>query len=275
MKEHLLVLSPGAINREYWRDIWKFRELLYVLAWRDVAIRYKQTIIGIVWVLLQPLMTMLVFTFIFSKIAKLPTEGETPYALMVYSGILPWQLFSSALLGASGSLVANSNLISKVYFPRMIIPLSSMVVSLIDFLVSIAILFGLMIWFTFVPDWRILTLPFFVAMAILASIGPGLLIAALNIKYRDFRYVIPFVAQFGLYLSPIGFSSKLVPEHWQMIYSLNPMVGVIDGFRWAILRGAGDFPIMSVSIGAIVVSILLMEGTRRFRATERKFADLI
>jgi len=275
MSDYNLVLSAGAINREYWRDIWKFRELMYVLAWRDVAIRYKQTIIGIAWVLLQPVLTMLVFTFIFSKIAKLPTEGETPYALMVYSGILPWQLFSGSLLGASGSLVANANLISKVYFPRMIIPFSSMVVSLIDFLVSLVILLGLMVWYRFVPDWKILTLPLFVAMAILASIGPGLLIAALNIKYRDFRYVIPFVTQFGLYLSPIGFSSKLVPEKWQIIYALNPMVGVIDGFRWAILTDVGAFPWMSVVLGASVVLVLMFEGVRRFRATERGFADLI
>jgi lipopolysaccharide transport system permease protein len=275
MSDYNLVLSAGAINREYWRDIWKFRELMYVLAWRDVAIRYKQTIIGIAWVLLQPLLTMLVFTFIFSKIAKLPTEGATPYALMVYSGILPWQLFSGSLLGASGSLVANANLISKVYFPRMIIPLSSMVVSLIDFLVSLVILLGLMVWYKFVPDWKILTLPLFVAMAIFASIGPGLLIAALNIKYRDFRYVIPFVTQFGLYVSPIGFSSKLVPEKWQIIYALNPMVGVIDGFRWAILTDVGVFPWVSVVVGASVVLALMFEGVRRFRATERGFADLI
>jgi lipopolysaccharide transport system permease protein len=275
MSEYNLTLSAGAINREYWRDIWKFRELMYVLAWRDVAIRYKQTIIGIAWVLLQPLLTMLVFTFIFSKIAKLPTEGETPYALMVYSGILPWQLFSGSLLGASGSLVANANLISKVYFPRMIIPLSSMVVSLIDFLVSLVILLGLMVWYKFVPDWKILTLPLFVAMAILASIGPGLLIASLNIKYRDFRYVIPFVTQFGLYMSPIGFSSKLVPEKWQIIYALNPMVGVIDGFRWAILTDVGAFPWVNVSVGVLVILALLLEGVRRFRATERGFADLI
>jgi lipopolysaccharide transport system permease protein len=275
MSEYSLTLSAGAINRDYWRDIWKFRELMYVLAWRDVSIRYKQTIIGILWVLLQPLLTMLVFTFIFSKIAKLPTQGETPYALMVYSAILPWQLFSSALLGSSGSLIANANLISKVYFPRMIIPLSSMVVSLIDFLVSLIILFGLMVWYNFIPDLKILTLPLFVLMAILASIGPGLLISALNIKYRDFRYVIPFIVQFGLYVSPIGFSSVLVPEKWLMIYSLNPMVGIIDGFRWAVLKDVGAFPLQSISIGACVIFIFLFEGVRRFRSTERLFADLI
>lgn len=275
MSEYSLTLSAGAINREYWRDIWKFRELMYVLAWRDVAIRYKQTIVGILWVILQPLLTMLVFTFIFSKIAKLPTEGQTPYAMMVYSAILPWQLFSSALLGSSGSLIANANLISKVYFPRMIIPLSSMVVSLIDFLVSLTILFGLMVWYNFFPDWKILTLPLFVVMAVLASVGPGLLIAALNIKYRDFRYVIPFVVQFGLYVSPIGFSSTVVPEKWLIIYSLNPMVGVIDGFRWAILKDVGVFPWQSITIGAVIILFLLYEGVRRFRSTERVFADLI
>jgi lipopolysaccharide transport system permease protein len=275
MTEYNLILSAGAINREYWRDIWKFRELMYVLAWRDITIRYKQTIIGIAWVLLQPLLTMLVFTFIFNKIAKLPTEQNTPYALMVYSAILPWQLFSGSLLGASGSLIANSNLISKVYFPRMIIPFSSIFVSLIDFLVSLIILICLMIWYQFVPNWKILTLPLFVSMALLASIGPGLLIAALNIKYRDFRYVIPFVIQFGLYVSPIGFSSKLIPEEWQLLYALNPMVGVIDGFRWAIVADIQEFPWKSIVIGTLILLIFLFEGIRRFRSTEQSFADLI
>ncbi len=210
--EAVTVIEPGRADRHYWGDIWRYRELFLVLAWRDVAVRYKQTVIGLAWALIQPLATMVVFTVIFGSVAQLPTEGAAPYALMVYAGLLPWQLFATSLTGASGSLIGNANLISKVYFPRLIVPAAAIVVAFVDFLVSFVILVALMVWFQFLPSWQLVTLPLFVAMAFLASLGPGLWITALNVKYRDFRYIIPFIVQFGLYISPVGFSSAVVPD---------------------------------------------------------------
>lgn len=270
-----LVIEPGRAERHYWRDLWNYRELFFVLAWRDVAVRYKQTVIGLAWALIQPLLTMVVFTIIFGKVAKLPTDGAVPYALLVYAGLLPWQLFSTALTGASNSLIGNANLISKVYFPRLIVPASAVVVALIDFLISFSILAGLVIWYQFVPGWQIFALPFFVAMAFLASLGPGLLITALNVKYRDFRYVIPFIVQFGLYVSPVGFSSNVIPEQWRLLYSLNPVVGVIDGFRWAILGGESSFYLPGFILSWGVIAFFLWLGIRQFRKMEKSFADLI
>lgn len=269
-----LVIAPGLAEQHYWRDLWRFRELFYVLAWRDVAVRYKQTVIGLIWALIQPLLTMVVFTVIFGKIAQLPTEGAAPYALMVYAGMLPWQLFSTSLVGASGSLIGNANLISKIYFPRLIVPTSAVVVAFIDFLISFAILVGVMAWYQFLPGWQILTLPLFVLMAFLASLGPGLLVTALNVKYRDFRYIIPFMMQFGLYVSPVGFSSSVIPEKWRFIYSLNPVVGVIDGFRWAIL-GETDIYLPGFLLSWGVIAFFLWLGVRQFRRMEKSFADLI
>lgn len=271
----ILIIEPGLAERHYWRDLWRYRELFFVLAWRDVAVRYKQTVIGLVWALIQPLLTMIVFTIIFSKVAKLPTEGVAPYALLVYAGLLPWQLFSTSLTGASGSLIGNANLISKVYFPRLIVPTAAVVVSFVDFLISFVILIGLMLWYQFLPGWQILTLPFFVVMAFLASLGPGLWITALNVKYRDFRYIIPFVVQFGLYVSPVGFSSAVVPEEWRLLYSLNPVVGVIDGFRWAILGGESRLYIPGFLLSLGVIVFFLWLGIRQFRKMEKSFADLI
>lgn len=271
----LRYIESGTTDRDYWLDLWRYRELFYVLAWRDVAVRYKQTVIGLAWVLIQPLATMVVFTIIFGTIAKLPSVGEAPYALMVYAGLLPWQLFATALAGASGSLIGNANLISKVYFPRLIVPTSAVVVAFVDFLVSFVILLGLMVWYRFVPDWQVLTLPFFVVMAFLASLGPGLLITALNVKYRDFRYVIPFIIQFGLYVSPVGFSSSVIPEPWRLVYALNPMVGVIDGFRWAILGRESPFEVTGLIVSWTVILFILWLGIRRFRSMEKSFADLI
>jgi lipopolysaccharide transport system permease protein len=270
-----LIIEAGRAERHYWRDLWRFRELFLVLAWRDVSVRYKQTIIGLAWALLQPLLTMLVFTFVFGTLAKLPSEGQAPYALMVYAGLLPWQLFSASLNGAAGSLVSNANLISKVYFPRLIVPTASVVVALIDFSVSLVLLVALMAWYQFVPTWHILLFPVFGAMAFLASLGPGLLIASLNVKYRDFRYIVPFIVQFGLYVSPVAFSSAIVPERWRTLYALNPMVGVIDGFRWAVLRGETSLDIASLVSSAIVVILFLWIGIRQFRKMEKTFADLI
>lgn len=273
--ERVTILERGLAERNYWFDLWHYRELFYVLAWRDVAVRYKQTVIGLAWALIQPLLTMVVFTVIFGKIARLPTEGATPYALMVFAGLLPWQLFSTSLTGASNSLVGNANLLSKVYFPRLIVPASAVVVAFIDFVISFGILVCLMAWYHFLPGWQILTLPVFVLMAFLASLGPGLWITALNVKYRDFRYIIPFIVQIGLYVSPVGFSSQVIPEGWRLLYSLNPIVGVIDGFRWAILGGESNLYLPGFVLSWVLIVFFLWLGIRQFRRMEMSFADLI
>lgn len=270
-----LVLEAGRADRQYWRDLWRYRELFFILAWRDVAVRYKQTVIGLAWAFVRPFMTMVVFTVVFGKIAKLPTEGTAPYAIMVFAGLLPWTLFASVLSDASTSIVGSSNLISKVYFPRLIVPLSTILVALIDFLVSLVILACLMLWYGVVPGWQILLLPVFVLLALLCSIGPALWAAAVLVKYRDFRFIIPFVTQIGLYISPVGFSGKIVPEQWSLLYSLNPMVGIIDGFRWCILGGASPIDGPGFAIGMAITFVLLWWGIRSFRRTERAFADLI
>lgn len=272
---HEVVLEAGRAERNYWRDLWRYRELFQVLASRDVAVRYKQTVIGIIWAVLRPFLTMLIFTIIFSRIAKLPSEGNAPYALMVLAGLLPWTFFSTALGDASNSLVTNSNLISKVYFPRLIIPIATIVVSFVDLLISFVILIAMMIWYQFAPSINILALPLFVVLGFLASLGPGLWITSLNVKYRDFRYVIPFLLQFGLYVSPVGFSSTAVPEKWRLLYSLNPMVGVIDGFRWAILGGSSTIYWPSLALTLVITVFFLWLGVRQFRKMEKTFADLI
>jgi lipopolysaccharide transport system permease protein len=273
--ERVLVLEAGRAERHYWRDLWTYRELFAILAWRDLAVRYKQTAIGVAWALIRPILSMLVFTVLFSRVAKLPSIGHAPYSVMVFAGMLPWFLFSTILADASISLVNNSNLISKVYFPRLIVPSATILVALADFAITFALLILMMAWYRFFPDWRLIFLPFFLVLAILASLGPALYITALNVKYRDFRYIIPFILQFGLYVSPVGFSSTVVPQKWRLLYSLNPVVGVIDGFRWCLLRGESQFylPGFLLSISAVVVWLLL--GTWYFRKTERTFADLL
>ena len=273
--KNVTIIEAGRTERHYWVDLWRYRELFRVLAWRDLSVRYKQTVIGVAWALVRPLLTMLVFTVIFGRIAKLPTDGNTPYALLVFVGILPWNFFSNGLSEASNSLINNSGLISKVYFPRLIVPIAPIVVAFVDFLVSFCILLGLMAWYQFLPDWRIMMLPFFILMAFLASVGPALWISSLNVKYRDFRYVIPFIVQFGLYVSPVGFSSSVIPDRWRPIYSLNPMVGVIDGFRWCILRGQSELYVPGFLASIAVMAFLLWFGIRQFRRTERSFADII
>jgi lipopolysaccharide transport system permease protein len=272
--QHTLIIEAGRAERHYWRDLWRYRELFFFLAWRDILVRYKQTVIGLAWALLRPFLTMLVFTLVFSKLAKLPSEG-VPYPILVFAALLPWQFFSNAFSGAADSLISNAGMISKVYFPRLVIPASAVIVSFVDFLISGIILVGLMFWYEFIPDWRIFTLPLFIFVAFAAAMGAGLWVAALNVKYRDFRYIVPFVVQFGLYVSPVGFSSTIVPEQWRLLYSLNPMVGVIDGFRWAILGGNAPFywPGFLLSVG--LVTLLLITGIFYFRKTERGFADLI
>jgi lipopolysaccharide transport system permease protein len=272
---NVTVIEAGRTERHYWLDLWRYRELFRVLAWRDLAVRYKQTVIGVLWALIRPLLTMLVFTIIFGRIAKLPTDGNVPYPLMVFAGILPWTFFSTGLSEASNSLINNERLISKVYFPRVIVPVATIVVAFVDFLISFGILLLLMSWYRFIPDWRIFVLPFFVLLTFLASVGPSLWITSLNVKYRDFRYVIPFIVQLGLYVSPVGFSSGVVPQQWRLLYSLNPMVGVIDGFRWCILRGQSELYTPGLVTSVTVTAFFLWFGIRQFRKTERSFADFI
>lgn len=270
-----IIIEPGRAEKYYWSDIWSFRELFLILAWRDLSVRYKQTIIGILWAILRPFFTMIVFTVIFSKIAKLPSDGNAPYALMVFAAMLPWSLFSNTLSESSNSLIGNANLIGKVYFPRLIIPAATMITALVDFLISFTILIVLMIYYQFTPGWRILLLPGFIVMALLASLGPGIWITALNVKYRDFRYIIPFVVQIGLYVSPVGFSSKIVPEQWRLIYSINPVVGVIDGFRWCILGGNSPIYLPGFLLSLVIITFFLWLGITRFRKMEKTFADII
>ncbi len=270
-----LVLEAGRTKRHYWRDIWNYRELFTILAWRDVAVRYKQTVIGVAWAIVRPVLTMLVFTVIFGRIAKLPTEGAAPYPIMVFAGMLPWFLFSTILSEASNSLVSNVNLIGKVYFPRIIIPASAAVVAVVDFAINLLIFAVIMAVYHYTPSWRMVLLPLFVALAVLASLGPALFISALNVKYRDFRYIIPFIVQLGIYVSPVGFSSSSVPANWRLLYSLNPVVGVIDGFRWCVLGGRIQLYPPGFVASLAVVALSLRIGVVYFRRTEAVFADLI
>ncbi len=272
--QNRLIIEAGRSENQYWKDIWRYRELFYFLAWRDILVRYKQTAIGVAWALIRPLLTMIVFTVVFGNIAQLPSEG-VPYPILVFAAMLPWQFFANALSECSNSLLSNSNLISKVYFPRLIVPASAVIVSFVDFLISGIIMLALMAWYNYVPDWRILTLPFFIAIAFTAAIGGGLWLAALNVQYRDFRYIVPFIVQFGLYVSPVGFSSTVVPEKWRFLYSLNPMVGVIDGFRWAILGGDTKLFWSGFLLSMALVAFLLVSGIWYFRKMERTFADVI
>jgi lipopolysaccharide transport system permease protein len=275
MNSKELIIEAGRTESQYWRDLWKYRELFYFLAWRDILVRYKQTVIGMAWALIRPLLTMFVFTVVFGNLAKLPTEGNAPYPILVYAALLPWQFFSGALTECSNSLVNNSNLLAKVYFPRLIVPTSAVIVSFVDFMISGIILLALMAWYDFVPDWRILTLPIFILIAFAASMGAGLWLAALTVEYRDFRYIVPFIVQFGLYISPVGFSSKIVPEQWRLLYSLNPIVGVIDGFRWAILHGESQIYLPGFALSLLIVALILWSGIWYFRKMERTFADVI
>ena len=270
-----LVIKPGSSTKQYWFDLWRYRELFFILSWRDISVRYKQTIIGIFWAVLRPILTMVVFTLVFGKIAKLPSEGDAPYAIMVYAAMLPWQFFATSVQESSNSLITNTPLISKVYFPRMIIPISSIITSFVDFIISFVILLVLMAYYRFPPTWNLLFLPGFLLIAFLTALGIGLYITSLNVKFRDFRYVIPFIVQLGLYVSPVGFSSSVIPEQYRLWYSLNPMVGVIDGFRWTILGGQSQlfWPGFFLSFG--IMLFFLFIGVSTFRKMERTFADMI
>ena len=264
----VIVIEAGRTERHYWLDLWRYRELFRVLAWRALAVRYKQTVIGVLWALIRPLLTMLVFTIIFGRIAKLPTDGNAPYALMVFAGILPWTFFSTGLSEASNSLLNNERLISKVYFPRLIVPIATIVVASVDFLISCCILLFLMAWYQYIPDWRIAVLPLFAVLTFLVSVGPSLWIAALNVKYRDFRYVIPFIVQIGLYVSPVGFSSSVISWTMALAILFNPMVGVIDGFRWCLV--GGDLYPLGLLMSIALAALFLWFGARQFRKMEKK-----
>ena len=269
-----LIIEAGRTERQYWRDLWRYRELFYFLAWRDLLIRYKQTVVGVAWSVFRPVLTMVVLTVVFSKLGNMPSGG-VPYPLMVFCGMLPWQFFSTAFSESGTSLVNNSNLISKVYFPRMVIPASSVMTSFVDFLISAGFLVGLMAWYRFVPPMAIGFLPFFVLLAFLASFGVGLWIAALMVEYRDFRFIVPFVVQFGLYASPVPYYTGVMSNPWRLWYSLNPMVGIIDGFRWAILGGQHTIYWPGFVVSLVVTLCLLVTGVWYFRRTERTFADVI
>ena len=272
-----LIIEAGRSEKNYWKDIWNYRELFYILSWRDIKVRYKQTTIGAAWAILRPLLTMIVFAFIFGHVAGMATKNGPPYTILVFAGLLPWQFFANALSEASNSLIGNTNLISKVYFPRMIIPASSVITSLMDFAISFAILVALMLIYRFAPPIQIFALPFFILMAFLTAFGTGLYATALNVKYRDFRYVIPFIIQYGIYISPVGFSTAKIIEKtgpaWQNWVYLNPLVGVIDGFRWCIVGDAMYWP--GFFISSVVTLIFLWVGIWYFRKTEKTFADNI
>jgi lipopolysaccharide transport system permease protein len=273
-EKYALVIEAGRSEANYWKDLWRYRELFWFLSWRDILVRYKQTAIGIAWSLIRPFLTMLVLTVVFSKVAGL-SSGTVPYPIMVFAAMLPWQFFSNSLSECSNSLIANANMLTKVYFPRLVVPASAVIVSLVDFFISLAIMAGLMVWYGFAPDWRIVTLPLFLGLAFLASFGFGLWFAALNVTYRDFRYVVPFIVQFGLYISPVGFSSSVIPDKWRLLYSLNPMVGVIDGFRWAILGGAAEIHWPGFWLSTTITVLVFLGALRYFRNSERAFADVI
>jgi lipopolysaccharide transport system permease protein len=270
-----IIIEAERSARHYWRDIWRYRELFYVLSWRDITVRYKQTVIGITWAVIRPILTMVVLTVIFGKVAKLPAEGTAPYAIMVYAAMLPWQFFATSLSGSSNSLLGNANLITKVYFPRLIIPASTIVTNLVDFLISFAVLLALMAYYQYLPTPRFLLLPAFLLIAFLTSFGVGLVLTSLTVKYRDFGIIVPFIVQFGLYVSPVAYSSTIVPEKYRLLYSLNPMVGVIDGFRWAILGGKSLIYWPGFLLSLAITMFFLVLGIVFFRKMERSFADII
>jgi lipopolysaccharide transport system permease protein len=270
-----LLIEAGRTEKNYWLDLWRYRELFYFLAWRDILVRYKQTVIGVAWAVIRPFLTMVVFTIVFNRVARLQAPGSVPYPLLVFAAMLPWQFFSTALAESSISLIGNANLISKVYFPRLIVPAASVITSFADFLITLGLMALMMAWYGFGPDWRLLTLPLFVALAFGAAFGAGLWVCALNVKYRDFRYIVPFIVQFGLYISPVGFSTAIVPQRWRLLFSCNPVVGVIDGFRWALLRGQSEIYWLGLLASMSITSLLCVSGIWYFRRMERTFADVI
>jgi lipopolysaccharide transport system permease protein len=268
-----LIIEPGRSETNYWRDLWRFRELFYILAWRDIMVRYKQTVIGMGWALLRPLITMLVFTFL-RKVGRFPAQS-VPEPIYVFAAVLPWQFFASALSESSNSLISNSNLISKIYFPRLLIPASSIVTSLVDFLLCLTFLALLMAVYGYLPGPQLFLLPALVLITFVLSTGAGVWLAALNVEYRDFRYVVPFIVQFGLFLSPVAISTADVPTKWRCLYALNPMVGIIDAFRWAICKGSTPIDLRVLVLSLATSLVLLVTGIFYFRRMEKGFADII
>lgn len=273
-EKNLLIIKAGKTEKNYWFDLLKYRELFFFLAWRDILVRYKQTVLGVIWAIIRPVLTMIIFTIIFGKLAKLPSDG-VPYPILVYAAMLPWQLYATSLSDASNSLLGSANMISKIYFPRIIIPSSAIIVNLFDFAISFTILFLMMVYYNFWPTWKILLIPFLIVLTIINTLGSGLWFSSLNVKYRDVKYIVPFIIQLGLYISPVGFSSSVIPEKWQLLYSINPMVCVIDGFRWAILGESFHFNPAGFSISMLVLFMIFFSGIWYFRKTERTFADII
>jgi len=279
-----LIIEAGRTEKNYWRDLWRYRELFYFLAWRDILVRYKQTVIGVAWAVIRPFLTMIILTVTFGMIAKLAVPGAVPYALVVMAGILPWQFFANSLSESSNSLIGNANLITKVYFPRLIVPAGSVITSFVDFLITLFLMGIMMAWFHFAPDARLLAMPGFMVLAFGAAFGAGLWLCALNVEYRDFRYIIPFVVQFGVFVSPVGFTTSHVPETWpwhgydmpiRLLYSLNPLVGVIDGFRWSLLRGEEPLNCAALACSVALIALLCLSGLWYFRRMEKSFADVI
>lgn len=272
-----LVIEAGRAEKHYWRDLWRYRDLFYFLAWRDLLVRYKQTVFGVLWAVLRPFLTMVIFVVVFGRIAGLPSNG-VPYAILVLGGMLPWQFFAAALSESSSSLITNASLITKIYFPRIILPASSVIVAMVDFAITLVMLAAVMAWYGYVPPARIVLLPVFVVLSLIAALGPGLIATALNVKYRDFRFVIPFIVQFGLYVSPVGFKSSVIEEKLgatsRLLYSLNPMVGVIDGFRWCI-GAEPELHLPALVVSTMMSCALLWAGVRVFRNMEKGFADVI
>jgi lipopolysaccharide transport system permease protein len=274
MRQRLIIEFDRA-DAHYWRDLWRYRELFGVLVWRDLSVRYKETVFGVLWALARPFLTMLVLTILFGRLAKFPSDGTIPYPLMVLVGMLLWSLFAASWNEAGSSLVRDASLITKVYFPRLIVPTAAMAVNYVDFLISLAMLVMLMCWYRFIPGWQATLLPLFLGLAFIANLGPGLWIAALNVRYRDFRYIVPFLVQLGLFVSPVGFSSNIIPDEWRWFYSLNPVVGIIDGFRWCILGGQGGLYGPGFCWSLAATAFFLWLGIRQFRKVERRFADLL
>jgi len=276
---HEMTIEAGRAERQYWRDLWRYRELFYFLAWRDILVRYKQTVIGVAWAVIRPLLTMLILSVVFGRLARLPSGG-VPYPILVFCGMLPWYFFATAFAESSNSLVTNANMISKVYFPRLVVPAGSVITSFVDFLISCALMAGLMFYYQVVPSPAIVAVPVFIALTFAAAFGVGLWVSALMVRYRDFRFVVPFIVQFGLYLSPVGFTSaiaapKVLPAQFHLLYWANPMAGVIDGFRWAILGGENQLYWPGLILSVAMIALLVFTGILYFRRTERTFADVI
>jgi lipopolysaccharide transport system permease protein len=269
-----LVIEAGRAERQYWHDLWRYRELFYFLAWRDILVRYKQTVIGVAWSLVRPLLTMIIFTFLFKKVVKVPDDG-IPYPLTAFAGVLAWNFFATSLQDSGNSLVTNANLVSKVYFPRLVVPAATVITAFVDFLIS-ALLMGLLLaWFQFAPSPKIVLLPVFILMSLVTAVGCGLWVSALMVKFRDVRFIVPFIVQFGLYVSPVGFKTSIVPEEYRLLFYLNPLTAVIDGFRHCILGGPNPINGTGTLLSGLIGALLIISGIHFFRKTERSFADMI